>query len=63
MSERKVPTCGSCMWWSPAYHGDTGQCRLKAPMMDTASGRGVWPITDKAWVCYEFEAGKGAGDE
>ena len=62
MSERKVPTCGSCMWWSPTY-GDQGQCRLKSPMMDTASGRGVWPITGKQWVCHEFEAGKGANDE
>lgn len=48
--------CEDCKFWdssaelADAQPGTTGQCRVKAPVLDKRSGRGLWPFTaDDEW--------------
>lgn len=59
------PTCGGCRFWKPAAGGDSragwGQCRRMPPTLpeledDKLVHVGVWPHTDAADWCGEWEA-------
>lgn len=55
MSEQN--NCAACALW--IWHKDEeGECRLHAPIMDTANRRGVWPLTRRTWLCPDFRRGE-----
>lgn len=58
-------TCEECFYWDSSTQlrdadpDTTGQCRKRAPSMDTTYGSpqvAMWPITEDADWCGEFRA-------